>query len=245
MIDVNLKVYEGPLDLLLSLIKEKRLDILDIPIALITKEYLEHLRLMEEAELEIAAEFVLMAATLMEIKAKMLLPKEKSPEELEVDEDPRLELVNRLIVYKQFKEVSDYLGESFAQQSSVFSRENINQIFLDSLRPEEDLRNMQVNLYDLCNALQVVLEGRKEEEPSVLPREKITIDEQMNWLKRYIKEKRDLLFIDLFKVLHSKVVIVVTFLALLELVHRGVVGVRQDEDSSIYLYYIKDELVEK
>ena len=115
-IDVSVKAFEGPLDLLLSLIKEKQIDIYDIPIAEITAAYLEELKNMESSNYEVAAEFVVMAATLMEIKARMLLPKAKIEEE-EEEEDPRTELVNKLLIYKQFKKAANFLKESFEDQS--------------------------------------------------------------------------------------------------------------------------------
>ncbi len=241
-LEVRLNAYEGPLDLLLDLIKEKRIDIYDIPIALITKEYLEKLKALEEAELEVASEFVVMAATLMEIKARLLLPKEKKEEIIE--EDPRLELVNRLLVYKQFKEAAIFFVEAHNEQSSIFSRENLNQVFLEELKPPEDLRNMQVKLSDLCQALQVALEAR-EEVLTELPREKITIEEQMNWLKLYLQEKKELHFQEIFSSLQSKVLIIVTFLALLELTHRGILGVRQNESTlDIYVFYLGEKTKE-
>ncbi len=244
-IAISVKAYEGPLDLLLDLIREKRVDIYDIPIAEITKEYLRHLKLMEEAELEVASEFMVMAATLMEIKARLLLPKEKKLVE-EDDSDPRTELVNRLLIYKQFKEASFYLGESYLTQSTVYSRESLNEILLQELKPTEDLRNMQISLSDLCLAFQVVLEAKQSEEQAPLPREKITIEEQLKWLTLYVKEKGDLLFQDLFGILKSKVLLVVTFLALLELVHRGILGVRQNEKTqAIYIYYLREDEVQK
>lgn len=238
-IDVSVKAYEGPLDLLLSLIKEKRIDIYDIPISDITKAYLEQLKLMEQSELELASEFVVMAAALMEIKARMLLPKEPKIEE--EAEDPRQELVNRLLIYKQFKEAAGFLDKNFARESTVFSRGNLNQIFLEELRPTHDLRNMEVSMSELCSALQVVLEAKKvEEKLSPLPREKVTIEEQINWLTLTLKQKRDLLFNDLFSLLKSRVFIVVTFLALLELVHKGVIGVSQTDDLDIYVHFLRD-----
>ncbi len=240
-IDVSVKAFEGPLDLLLSLIKDKQIDIYDIPIAEITAAYLEELKNMESSNYEVAAEFVVMAATLMEIKARMLLPKAKIEEE-EEEEDPRTELVNKLLIYKQFKEAANFLKESFEDQSRVFARDTINRFLLEELKPDHDLRNLGVSISDLLGALRVVLEAKKEEEEilPVLPREKITIDEQINWLTLYMKEKRDLLFSDLFGVLKSKVLIVVTFMALLELVHKGTVSVRQSEDLEIYVSYIEN-----
>ena len=240
-IDVSVKAFEGPLDLLLSLIKEKQIDIYDIPIAEITAAYLEELKNMESSNYEVAAEFVVMAATLMEIKARMLLPKAKIEEE-EEEEDPRTELVNKLLIYKQFKEAANFLKESSEDQSRVFARDTINRLLLEELKPDHDLRNLGVSISDLLGALRVVLEAKKEEEEilPVLPREKITIDEQINWLTLYMKEKRDLLFSDLFGVLKSKVLIVVTFMALLELVHKGTVSVRQSEDLEIYVSYIEN-----
>ncbi|MDD2430096.1 MAG: segregation/condensation protein A [Firmicutes bacterium] len=237
-IDISVKAFEGPLDLLLSLIKEKRIDIYDIPISEITKAYLEEVKHMEDSEYEVATEFIVMAATLMEIKAKMLLPKPQLEED-EEQEDPRTELVNRLILYKQFKEAAGYLYENFEDQSRVFARDNINQILLEELRPDHDLRNLEVSMTELLSALKVVLEAKRDEdEISSLPREQITIEDQINWLELYLEEKRDLLFSELFGLLKSKVLIVVTFMALLELVHRGVLGVSQTDSSEIYVNYL-------
>src|SRR5262245_5970519 len=120
---VKLPVFEGPLDLLLHLIKEHRVDIYDIPIALITRQYLEYLDLMKELNLSIAGEFLVMAATLVQIKSRMLLPREEQPESTEPEEDPREELVRRLVEYQRFKDAAVELEEREAVWRDVFRRE--------------------------------------------------------------------------------------------------------------------------
>ncbi|MGB9711280.1 MAG: segregation and condensation protein A [Thermodesulfovibrio sp.] len=202
MIQVNLPVFEGPLDLLLHLIKQNKIDIYDIPIALITKQYLEYLELMKELDLEIASEFLVMAATLIYIKSKMLLPVQE-PEE----EDPRKELVEKLIEYQNFKEASKILKERYEVWSLAFSR---------STSKQEEFFLEELNIFDLLQALKKILD--KPQPRIYVPKETIKVEEKIEQILNLLRFKKSIDFYELFKYNSSKLEIIVTFLALLELI---------------------------
>jgi segregation and condensation protein A len=134
-INIKLDVFEGPLDLLLHLIKKAEVDIYNIPIAEITEQYLEYLKAMEELDLEIASEFIVMAATLLEIKSKMLLPKPKINEEEAADQDPRIELVEKLVEYKKFKEFANFLREITQDYELYFKEPEV----IDDIKENKDI----------------------------------------------------------------------------------------------------------
>jgi segregation and condensation protein A len=159
---VTLEIFEGPLDLLLHLIRENEIDIYDIPIAKVTEQYLAYLSLMESLDLDIAGEWLVMAATLLEIKSRMLLPEDKVEDEDAQEEklDPRLELVERLIEYEKFKGAADILKEKETERSRMFARGAVEVEF--DLRPKFDLEN--ITAVDLLGALQRILEDVGDEQ---------------------------------------------------------------------------------
>lgn len=218
--NVKLEVYEGPLDLLLHLIKKEELDIYDIPIARITEQYLSYVRTMQSLDLDVAGEFLVMAATLLQIKARMLVPQpEKPPEEEplpgdgeEEGLDPREELVQRLLEYNRFKGAADLLGRMEELQFQRFTREAARV----PARDDNPLGN--VSLFELLAVFREVLKSAPAE-PREIPREMVTVKQKIREiLWRLSRSREGVRFRSLFTDGAGYVEIVVTFLALLELI---------------------------
>jgi segregation and condensation protein A len=204
--------FEGPLDLLLHLIKKNELNILDIPISLITEQYLEYIRLMKVLNLDAAGEYLLMASTLLHIKSRMLLPSAAEDGE-EVEEDPRAELVRRLLEYQKYKDVAAELGGRPLLNRDVFLRAPLD---LDTEKEEERL---EVSLFELLDAFRNILEGAKVETFHQVTLETVTVEEKIEELLAYFQtEKRTVAFHTLFSEQAPRWVLVVTLLAILELV---------------------------
>ena len=225
---VTLEVFEGPLDLLLHLIRENEIDIYDIPIAKVTEQYLGYLAMMESLDLEIAGEWLVMAATLIEIKSKMLLPKDPKADEHdeEDDIDPRLELVERLIEYEKFKGAAEIFKEREEERSKMYLRGATH--FDIDLKPKFALENIKAA--DLLSALQRILAEVGDDGGGVttIQRQKVNIRLRMREISRKIAEAAgQLVFQDLFDDVDNRVEVVVTFLALLELLKMQKVVVRQ------------------
>ncbi|MGI6064995.1 MAG: segregation and condensation protein A [Bacillota bacterium] len=226
---VKLEVFEGPFDLLFHLIEKNEVDIYDIPIAEITRQYIEYMDSMQKLDLELASEFLVMAATLLSIKAKMLLPKEPKPMGCDSNDtgvDPRDELVDRLLEYKKYKIMAEYLGSLEAKQGKVFARPNDMESFIslfDDTNPLEGL-----TLLDLVKALQEVWTKKEHEEQfQEIPREEISIKEKMDEIIDILDHSQGVSFQALFAHQAGRTEIVVQFLALLELVRLQMVTVRQ------------------
>ncbi len=222
---IKLQSFEGPLDLLLFFIRRDELDIYDIPISRITKEFMDYLHLMEQLDLEIAGEFLLMAATLMQIKVKMLLPKEVDSKGEEID--PRTELVEALLQYKRYKEVSEELSFMEANQRKILFRGNFEADEKEN-PPELDTLLKNVTLYDLMKAFKKVLIDQKEEPVHKIEKFNVTIDEQIDYILGRLEEEETIGFIDLVKGMREKLRIIVTFIALLELVKMGAIGLKEN-----------------
>lgn len=224
---VKLPVYDGPLDLLLELIKKNEMDIYDIPIAEITRQYLESLATMKQLDLEIAGEFIVMAATLIYIKSKMLLPQDA--EEDEEGEDPRAELVRKLLEYQAFKEAARELGMLEGERAKIFTRQ-LTDYYLAELGPEDvGIDTFSANLYDLLSAFQGVLVRAAKTEIHEVFEQVVTIEEKLAELRRLLTDKGRIIFSELFEASAARDVLIVTFLALLELVRTRFARVRQSE----------------
>ncbi len=237
---VKLPVFEGPLDLLLHLIKKNEIDIYDIPISEITRQYLEYLELMEELNLEIAGEFILMAATLIQIKVRMLLPlNEEIPEEER--EDPRVELVERLLQYQAIKMASEELDYRRQRWSCHFFRTETPEV----LEPGDTPLLFEVSIFDLLTAFKRILE-RASPEQVVITRETITVRQKMRLLLERLSEEEMVRFESLFRDASSRAEMIVVFLALLELIRLGVLGVRQtNSEEPIWIVYQGGKNIEK
>lgn len=211
---VKLEVFEGPLDLLLYLIKKEEIDIYDIPIAKITDQYLEYLELMQLLDLNIAGEFLVMAATLMHIKSRLLLPPEQLEGETE-EEDPRAELVRRLLEYKKFKEAAQELQQMASTQKRFFARVG------PAGKPEETpAKNefFEANLFDLITAFTRVLKEIPKDAFYKVIKDEFTVSEKIHDLLHLLVENSSVFFTDLFKSAKAKTEIITIFLALLELI---------------------------
>lgn len=223
--EVKLPVFEGPLDLLLHLIREHRIDIYDIPISLITQQYLDYLDLMTDLNLSVAGEFLVMAATLLQIKSRMLLPREEQPEASEDGRDPREELVRRLVEYQRYKEAAGTLEEREAYWRNVFRREQEP--------PESEPEGFELgdlSLFDLLNALRGVLERVPDQSIMDVTVDTLTVRDRMTQILEQVDALSDgvsLRFDQLFEGAHTRATVIVTFLALLELVKLHVLGLRQ------------------
>lgn len=223
---VCLEVFEGPLDLLLYLIREEELDIHDIPIAHITRQYLEYMNLMELMDLEIAGEFLVMAATLMQIKSRMLLPPDPSDAE-ENQEDPRADLVRRLLEYKAFKEASGRLRELEEKRSDFFPRGAAELPAAGVGEEAEGEPLSEISLFDLVSALARVLKNLPPKPFHEVIRDEFTVSQKVDEIRRGLKEGPRLLFHQIFSRSRNRYEAITTFLALLELIRLREVTISQ------------------
>lgn len=233
---VKLDQFEGPLDLLLYLIKKQEINIYDIPIALIAKQYLEYISMLKFLNLELAGEFLVMAATLMRIKARLLLPRQAEAEEEE--EDPRQQLVQQLLEYQRFKGAATKLEAMEYQRKLVFTRPET----------ETDGEVVEVeysyNLFDLISAFKVVLERAKVRYLEV-EADTFSIEEKMEYVKQKITGKEMIAFEDLFEGQLTAADLITTFLALLEILRLGLATVKQAKPfSPIYIHRVGKETVD-
>ena len=218
---VRLEMFEGPLDLLLHLIHKNEMDITNIPIALITEQYLEYLKLMKVLNLDIAGEYLLMASTLLHIKSKMLLPTSSEKEE-EEGEDPRAELVRRLLEYQRYKNGAAELERRPMLDRDVFVRSAL----VDDVECKEE--RIEVNLFELLDAFRQLLERAKAEAFHEVILDRVSVEEKVQEILSLLqRENRSIAFHFLFPEQASRRVIIVTFLAILELVKMKLVRIFQ------------------
>ena len=220
---VRLGTFEGPLDLLLHLIKQSEVDIYDIPIALVTQQYLDYLDLMQELDLDVMGEFLVMAATLIHIKSRMLLPR-PDPTQDETEEDPREALVRRLLEHQRFKAAAELLHEKEIQRSAQWGRPDGRVAEMVGEAPEVEI---EVDLFSLMAAFRQVLERARERPRVVLPPEQMPIETRIEQLLARLSETEACGFEDLFADVQTRSGMIVTFLALLEMVRLKVVRVFQ------------------
>jgi segregation and condensation protein A len=210
--ELKLKIgeFDGPLDLLLYLIRQEQANIFDIPIAKITVEYLRYVNLMKTLDISVAGDFLVMAATLIEIKSKMLLPKEILFEEDEAIEDPRLELVNRLLEHQKFKNAAEMLWTKSTIEQSTFTRGKI----------ESDENNGEVaaTVFDLLKVFQKILARHKEEIHLDIERSEMSLSDMILRLKHLLDSSKELIVSKFFEQTNSKSELILAFLAVLEIV---------------------------
>lgn len=219
---VKLEIYEGPLDLLLDLIRKQEISIYDIPIAKITQQYLDYLRLLEEMNIDVAGEFILMAATLIYIKSRMLLPADPTapPEE---QEDPRLELVHRLLEHEQFKNAAQMLQSKRMVEDATWSQPGIDE-FVEA----EDEPGLTVTVFDLISVFREVLERAKKRPQLEIQREEVTVAQMIEHVKQVLlAESRPVCLEDLLAGYVSRQALIALFLALLEMVRLRAILLRQ------------------
>jgi segregation and condensation protein A len=231
---VRLEVFEGPLDLLLHSIKKNEIDIFNIPIAEITSDYLNYIKLFQKLNLDFAGEFLVMASTLVLIKSKMLLPSMETVEEEEL-EDPRQELAARLMEYQKFKQAANILKEREAMQREVYGRL--------PLIPEDEDYTIEASLFDLLDAFQRLV-FRAEKEVREIIEEDLKVEDRISEILNLLKNRRFINFETIFSGQRTKRLLIVTFLALLELIRQKMVFARQARPfGDIRIYRAKQELV--
>lgn len=224
-INIKIPLFEGPFDLLLHLIRENKIDIYDIPIAVITGQYLEYIEIMKELNLEIAGDFLVMAATLIHIKSRMLLPADDEVP-AEVQEDPRLDLVQRLLEYQRFKESASDLRQREEDWMKVFRREPFSP---DEDKEDEELYLFDLSLFDLLDAFKKILDKAPPEVVSIT-KETLTVKDRMSIVMEILEGKETVRFEELFRENFTRIQIIVTFVALLELIRLGLARVYQEKE---------------
>jgi segregation and condensation protein A len=234
-IDVKLQVFEGPLDLLLHLIDKNKIDIYDIPISEITDQYLEYVAAMETEDMDTTSEFMVMAATLIDIKCRMLLPKEEETEEEE--EDPRAELVRALLEYKQYKYMAGKLRDRMELTGELIPRAQSVPDEVKAYRPSIDTEELlsDVTLEKLQKVFEFVMKRRQDKIDPIrsrfgeIEKEDVTLPETLTYVRKYAKKNHRFSFRKLLMKQHSKVQTIVTFLAVLELMKTGDIRISQEE----------------
>jgi segregation and condensation protein A len=241
MYRVKLENFEGPLDLLLFFIKRDELNIYDIPIARIAKEFLSYVQLIQQLDLDIAGDFLLMAATLMQIKVRMLLPKSEDEED---ELDPREELIRRLLEYKRFKEVSESFKKMEEKQSKVFFREYFKHDEIEAKKEDVNLLK-EVSMFDLLKAFKKVLNNIKEDTVFTIRKIPVSIEEQMDYISGFFGTKKQYRFLELVTDYREKIIIIVTFVALLEMIKDNKIRVYSEGEFNDMIIYRIDAEVEK
>lgn len=222
--EVRLSQFEGPLDLLLHLIRKNEIDIYDIPIALITEQYLQYLQLMRDLNINLAGEFLEMAATLIYIKSKMMLPPDPtldpgSPEA----EDPRTELVERLLEYERFRGIAQTLYTAQELEAGMYSATRLSEVE----GADEEL--LSVNLFDLIEAFRGVLKRYEDQITVQIEREAVTVADKIEMIRTLLKSRRTLRFSQLLQGIRSRIHLVALFFAILELTRMREITARQEE----------------
>jgi segregation and condensation protein A len=221
---VQLDVFEGPLDLLLYLIKKEEVDIYDIPIERITTQYMQYMDVLRMLDLNIAGEFIVMAATLMMIKSRMLLPVEERAEMEEEEADPRWDLVRQLVEYKKFKDAALHLENLEYRREDVFGRDS-DEV---QLGPDTDVSLHDVSIFDLITAFNEALKKVKKEELKEIFAERFTVADKIESISNIIQNRSKVTFSTLFRDMASRHEIICTFLAVLELIRLKQIRAVQD-----------------
>jgi segregation and condensation protein A len=226
-LNFHLEQYEGPLDLLLDLIRKQQINIYDIPIARITAQYLEYMQKAMELDIELSSEFVYMAATLIHIKSKMLLPRDPELERIAAEGDPRVELVERLIEHERFKNAAEMLQQKRVIEEAIWSNPQINKFLAEDEGP-----GLAVTIFDLVKTFQGVLERAKNRPTYEVGAETVSVPEMMIFLREYlsrVRRQQPVSATHLFERQRSRRNMIALFLAILELVRRQAVQLTQGE----------------
>ena len=231
----QVEVFEGPLDLLLFLIRKSEIDLYDIPIQTLTRQYLDYLELMKMLDLDIAAEFLSMAATLMHLKSRLLLPPEEREEEEE--KDPRWDLVRQLLEYKRFKEASGVLSSLEDESVKLFYRAGFHSDVHKVALEDQQVSLKNITMFNLIASFKKVLDNVPKKVYHDIELLNVTIDEQMSYIADVFRTKEEVTFFELVSHMSEKIRIIVTIIALLEMVKNKVIGIRptaHDDDIIIY-----------
>ena len=223
---VRLENFEGPLDLLLFLIRKNEVDIYDIPIADITKQFLEYLEIIKIFDLESASDFILLAATLIRIKIQMLLPRPQLTDDEEDIVDPRMELVTKILEYKRFKEVAHKLHDLEDKQREVYPRAFF-EFNKDESEGEDETITQDVSLFSLIHAFKQVIDRIPQETFHEVKDIEVSTEEQIQFIIDFLRSDKQISFVELISQFNNKIIMIVTFIALLELIKRNQVIVKQ------------------
>jgi segregation and condensation protein A len=218
---VKLEIFEGPLDLLLHLIRKNEVDIQDIPVALITRQYLDYLDLLHEMNIGVAGEFLVMAATLTQIKSKMLLPSFDKSDLGEEEEDPRIDLVAQLKEHMRIKTAAQELDRRPRVGRDIFQRESGREEVEQAVAEGKDGVEIQAGVFDLVTAFRRLIRYRNENLELALPTDNISLEDRMSQVLEMLKQRRNISFDEFFSGVRTRPDLVVTFLALLELIRLG------------------------
>lgn len=224
---VKIDAFEGPLDLLLHLVKESKVDIWDIKIVDITDQYLDYIKSMQDLNLDVASEYLVMASELIEMKSKMLLPREQNDEEIE-EEDPREVLIQKLVEYQRYKDMTKNFKEMESLRHEFYTKAPEN---LKEYVEENTVISNDVTLDDLMLAFEKFLERKQAEKPlsTTVTKKEITVEERRKSIHNILKEKKKANFFELFEVI-NKPYVVVTFLAILEMAKKKELVIYQEND---------------
>jgi len=224
---IKIDVFEGPFDLLLFLIRKNEVDIYDIPIAKITGQFLDYIKVMEVLDLDIAGDFIEVVAILMHIKARMLLP-QSADEDGEDYEDPRLELVEKLIEYKRFKDAAVELEDFEHERSLIHTRKYFQYISRETDVTDEEYLE-KVTFFDLIMAFREAIKNMPKVSYHEVNRSEVSVEEQTTFLMGKLAKGETVLFQALMKTMKTKIMIIVTFIAILELTRKGTIMINQSE----------------
>ncbi len=222
---VTIDNFDGPLDLLLHLIKEQDIDIYDIKIEEITKQYLDYIKEMKDLNLSVASEYLVMASELIEMKSKMLLPKKEKQEDDEYEEDPREVLIERLLAYKKYKEVTSEFKDLELTRKLVFTKEPVN---LSSYAKEEDIKE-DLGVDDLINAFNILMQKKELDKPlaTKITKKELSVSEKVKKIKDILKVRKKMNFEEVFEV-QSKEEVIISFLSILEMVKKKEILLTQE-----------------
>lgn len=229
--EVKINEFEGPLDLLLHLIKKSNIDIYDISLEEITNQYLDYINSMKELNLDIASEYLVMASELLEYKSKSLLPKKENIED-EYEEDPKQELIKRLVDYKKYKEITSAFKELENIRSNIYTKSPSN----ISDYSDNKLNNENVSVDDLINAFKKFIDRKNMEKPinTKITTKELSVSDRIIGIRNILKTKKSINFIDLFDK-YNKSYVVVTFLSILEMSKNKEIEIVQDDNFSSIL----------
>jgi segregation and condensation protein A len=239
--EVKLDAFEGPLDLLLHLIKQFEIDIYDIPMVELTEQYMDYVHTMQTLELNIASEYLVMAATLLAIKSEVLLPKPELTEEVEEDEeDPREELMQRLIEYRKYKEVAEKLKQKEAEESQIFTRPPV--VFKQLTNKQVVPKQGEISIYDMIGALGKMFKRKNWNRPldTTVQRAEIPIEQRMEDILQFMKNRDDGAIFDELFPYPTKSHIVTTFLAILELMKLNKIYCKQVKHFDTLHVYLRE-----
>jgi segregation and condensation protein A len=242
MYRIKLNEFEGPLDLLLFFIQRDELDIHNIPISKITNEFLEYVKYLQVLDLELASEFVLMAATLIQIKAKMMIF--RGDDVIEEEEDPRYELVKRLLEYKRYKDATVDIAEYEEEQRKNYYRNDFTGDYRIDEEAEEDASIQNLTLYNLIKSFKFAMDHRPKEVVHNIIRFNVTLEEQVEYVIQECEKKEYISFLEMVRSMNEKLRIVVTFIAVLEMAKNGIIGIRINENLTDFVVFKIGELPE-